>query len=390
MQSHSKRLIRIYSPFNPYPPVEGSPRVIVSQIEGIQAGGSETELVTWKDRHQLEGPWQKAARVAKSLVTQFASPELYYYPPSTMPELRGVHAELGIYNYSFAYTWLKARGARTREAKVAVHFHNLESELFEQRARYSRGLAKKMHELNASRLRDHERELASLSDEQWFVSQVDLELYRSRVPEARCRWVGPGFSPEEGGVRRREFLKSFDAGKAEKHPILALLGRYDFGPNRESLEWVVDRLAPCLEKQGFKGRLQILGSGVSDGIKRRAARFEFFEFLGFVESIEPLWPLWSHALVPHVSGSGVRIKLLEAIASGLPVITNPEAVAPIGKDLADLTHLHSLSRPEEWSQRIISSRPGEERAKLSRAPYPDSLDPRRIYGFIEELCGGRH
>lgn len=386
MNSHPKRLVRIYSPFNPYPPTEGSPRVIVSQVEGIRAGGAETELVTWLDRSEAEPPWQKLGRVARSWVSGAASPELYYYPPSLAPPVGSKRADLGIYNYSFAHAWLKAPGARAREGRIAVHFHNLESELFEQRARFSKGVIRRLHALNASRLRAHEHELAQLTDEQWFVSRVDMDHYKSQVPEARCRWVGPGFSAEEGGRRRQDFLAAWEVGKRETQPVLALLGRYDFGPNRASLEWVVDKLAPCLRARGFAGKVQVIGNGVPDEIRRRAERFGFFEFLGFVEDLEAYWPRWSWALVPHVSGSGVRIKLLEAIASGLPVLANAEALDPVSPDLASLAQVIPLSRPDDWCAAVLSSAPGEERARRSRAPYPDSLDPKRIYGFVEGFC----
>ena len=51
--------------------------------------------------------------------------------------------------------------------------------------------------------------------------------------------------------------------------------------------------------------------------------------LGFVEEIESFWAQIDCMIVPHISGSGVRIKMLEALASGITVIANPEAIEPL-------------------------------------------------------------
>lgn len=406
--------IRIYSPYFPFPITEGAFQVIYDQVRCFVAKGHSVELVFWlegsnsKSRQDLgmgarvrvhdfsalckKAKKGRAWRVFRSLVGNFASPELFYYPPSADQRDSLEEVDLAIYHFSFSYVWLK-RARPAREKRVVVHFHNLEHELFDLRANQFSCMGdprKWIHRRNRSLLRQHEWELKTLADELWFVSPMDLERYgltrRSDLGtdlvgerKARLRSVGPTFDSDI--LMRRRLLIGASASK----PIFGFLGNLEFGPNHESVKWILEKVAPLLQENGFLGKILIVGKNPSLSLKKAASRYSFVEFTGFLEEIETFWGQISFLLIPHITGSGVRIKLLEALASNIPVLANSAAIGLIHPELQKQPQLFCRDDPSEWARLILSETPMKTRLQFQSLPFAPALEGEKIYGFLEEI-----
>ncbi len=367
--------VRVYSPYVPYPVTEGAFQVIHDQIRRLLEEGHEVELVVWKSNSDPKGspvlgrtPGLKiislienqglrrdhrSLRFLRSLISRLASPELLYYAPELDFRGRLGQADLGIYHYSFAYAWLKC--GRT-EKHTVVHFHNLESELFEQRAARN-----PVQLVNARKLWRHERALASLADELWFVSPLDQAHYEERHPGhgaggyAKLKFVPPTFDPALMAARRARRQSSLDlpASQASQPYIAGIVGGLDFPPNQASVEWILREVCPLLARQNFKGSIEVVGRGAPDWLKELARPYPFVRFLGFVPDLEQWWAQIGVLLVPHLTGSGVRIKLLEALESGVPVIANSAAVERIAPEQSRQELLQVSDRPEDWAETLV-------------------------------------
>jgi hypothetical protein len=233
---------------------------------------------------------------------------------------------------------------------------------------------------------EHEAALAALTDEQWFVSRKDLVEYQARVPGARARFVPPAISRQLCQARIERFLAADSAGgDASPEMAVGIAGRYDFEPNRASLEWLVKRLAPELKKRGFAGIIDVVGQGVPEALARECREYPFMRVHGFVEDLEPFWQSWSYMLVPHVCGSGTRIKLLESLGGAVPVIANAEALEPLEPALSRLALARELSDPRGWAEILTGRKPFEDRRAQSAQGFPAALDGQSIYGFLSEL-----
>src|SRR5207253_9940532 len=90
-------------------------------------------------------------------------------------------------------------------------------------------------------------------------------------------------------------------------------------PNRIALEWFVNRVLPRILERRPEARLLVVGSEAppaqvvegSNGVK----------LLGFVDDVREPLERYSVFVCPILSGSGVRVKLLEAFAAGIPVVS---------------------------------------------------------------------
>ncbi|HUP57345.1 MAG TPA: glycosyltransferase [Bdellovibrionota bacterium] len=414
--------VRIYSPSFPYPVREGAFQVAFDQIRSLVELGLSVELVVWKDtdrqiREKLAQPYlekfpeqvrvinlhpstatqagiesqqHRVKRVTRSMLSPLASPELYYYPPEWSPlAIRSRPAELGstvdlaIYHYSFAYGWL-SREQPVREKKRAVVFLNLESDLFverEHKSRLSLSPARLIHNLNAKKLYQHEKELARLCDELWFISPRDLETYQARFGVDHARLVAPTYSPRLTEQRCAGFKK--ERGRVSK-VIAGFVGALDFHPNEASALWILEQVVPKLARKDFQGEIWFAGRGATPRIEAAARDYPFVKLKGFMPDLEPYWSALSFNLIPHLTGSGVRTKLLEGLASGVPTLSNREAASRVHPELRKSTLLTVEDDPARWAEILVSAEPFERRLQDAAQvrELAKALDGKSLYRFL--------
>jgi len=112
---------------------------------------------------------------------------------------------------------------------------------------------------------------------------------------------------------------TFPGGPREPHTML-FLGSFRHTPNQVALEWFARFVLPLIVEQLPQVRLLVAGS---DPPPRHtfADPANAIDWLGFVEDIQPLFSSCALFVCPIRNGSGVRVKLLEAFAMGIPVVS---------------------------------------------------------------------
>jgi polysaccharide biosynthesis protein PslH len=378
--------IRVYSPFVPYPVLGGSEQVIFDQVRSLGKQGHQVELISWRgpDFRDVEWPladvntvfWRSdsfldaaSLRVVRMIAGNDASPEALYYPSRLDRRKQLEHFDLGVYHYGFAYGWLAHRSVRS-EKLVCVHLHNLESQLFRERAQAATNpFTRLIHTVNATRLREHELLLSELVDEVWFLSPLDLALSGARPANSKTRLVCPSYDPSLWEAQNRKTVQGDDIG---------FIGSLDFRPNEVSVHWILEQVCPRLVERNFQGRIRIAGRNPPARLIRAASRFPFVQFLGFVPDVETFWRSLRLTLAPHLEGSGVRTKLLESLARGIPVLANTAAVQIIAPELRTDPLMSVGDSGEFWADRIVRS--GDD---IARRSFPSALDGKTIYSFLK-------
>ena len=386
--------IRIYYPQYPFPPQDGSSWVVAGQVQAFLALGHEVELLTWFGRGpsankapafihnrmswthlDLGLPASQLARALQSVFSGRSMPELAHYPWALADRLdnQGLGpADVGIYNYSFA-AGLLTKGSK-REKKTISYFHNWESNLSNLRARTSSPASRFIHDRNARMLAQAEEGLlqSRTVDELWFISPTDYqEALRRGAPSERSRMVCPTL-PETLALERRPAPQ-----EGETHrfgPLFGMIGRLDFEPNYRSAAWIVEQLAPELARRKFQGAIEIIGRHAPRALIERARPYPFIRFEGFVDDVASYWRRWSGFLVPDHGGSGVRIKLLEAVASQVPVLTNEAALERVTPEIANLPGVLLQNSPEEWARSLTELDWRKLRAEATTTPFPAALN----------------
>jgi GT2 family glycosyltransferase/glycosyltransferase involved in cell wall biosynthesis len=114
---------------------------------------------------------------------------------------------------------------------------------------------------------------------------------------------------------RYEFLN-----RGRERFTMLFLGSFRHAPNQVALEWFVRNVLPLILQRRPEARLIVVGS---DPPPRYAYEETSgaIEILGFVDDIRRELARRAVFACPILSGSGVRVKLLEAFASGIPVVS---------------------------------------------------------------------
>jgi glycosyltransferase involved in cell wall biosynthesis len=101
---------------------------------------------------------------------------------------------------------------------------------------------------------------------------------------------------------------------------MLFLGSFRHDPNRAALDWFVNEAMPRILEREPRARLVVVGSDPPPphAYADFAGRLEM---RGYVEDVREPLSRYAVFVCPILSGSGVRVKLLEAFAAGMPVVS---------------------------------------------------------------------
>ncbi|MBC8007710.1 MAG: glycosyltransferase family 4 protein [Prolixibacteraceae bacterium] len=110
-----------------------------------------------------------------------------------------------------------------------------------------------------------------------------------------------------------------DTVRSDK-PRLLMLGNFAYPPNRHGLEYFVETILPMVRRE--VPNVELLVAGTSQHKLGFAARPPAgVHLLGFVPSLDDAYSQASVAICPIYTGGGTRIKIVEAAAYGMPIVS---------------------------------------------------------------------
>ena len=148
----------------------------------------------------------------------------------------------------------------------------------------------------------------------------------------------PRLAPRvETGTRTGIDVQRYTFHPTGREPLTMLfLGSFRHLPNREGFEWFRSEVLPRVLAAEPGAQIVVVGSEIQPG---KAAGQPGVEMRGFVDDIRE--PLARYALFvcPVLSGSGIRVKLLEAFAAGIPAVSTRIGAEGISDADGDLCRL---------------------------------------------------
>lgn len=194
--------------------------------------------------------------------------------------------------------------ALARRRPVIYNAHNLESG-------FRHELGPGMGSRDA--LRAFERRLLERAAEAWMVSEPDLAAAHELCPSARLRYV-----PNVVDVAAIEPVRPL---QSEQRAIF--VANFAYEPNRRGLRFMLEEVMPRVWAELPQAKLALVG----DGLQPPLPQDPRVESLGFVDELRGAYAGAACAVVPLLVGGGTPLKLIEALAYGLPVVATPRAVA---------------------------------------------------------------
>jgi glycosyltransferase involved in cell wall biosynthesis len=175
------------------------------------------------------------------------------------------------------------------------------------------------------RLKRYERAVCRGADAVIAVSPEDAAALRALDPKLRVTVVPNGVD-----------LAWYQPGDRRSDGATALfIGKLDYRPNLDAIEWLVDEIWPRVVRDEPRARLLIVGRDAPSRLDR-VNRVAGVKLVGAVPDERPWFDQADVLVVPMRMGGGVRLKVVQAMAMGVPVVATPAGVA--GLDLADGDH----------------------------------------------------
>jgi glycosyltransferase involved in cell wall biosynthesis len=168
------------------------------------------------------------------------------------------------------------------------------------------------------------------------------------------------------GLRAGIDVASYCYRTEGREPFTMLfLGNFRHLPNLAALEWFSREVLPRVVDQRPEARLVVVGSEMPASHKLPSSAA--LEFRGFVEDVREPLSRYAVFVCPVLSGSGVRVKLLEAFASGIPAVSTPLGAEGLARKDGDVCLL--AGSPAEFARKILSvfSSPETGRELAARA-----------------------
>jgi glycosyltransferase involved in cell wall biosynthesis len=208
----------------------------------------------------------------------------------------------------------------------------------------------------------------------------------------------PKLAPRiDAGLRAGIDTRQYPFPGGPRRPFTMLfLGSFRHLPNQVALDWFTREVLPLILHRLPQARLLVAGS---DPPPRHSIPdpANAIDLLGFVEDIQPLFSSCALFICPIRSGSGVRVKLLEAFASGIPVVSTKlgaEGLARIDGEFCALS-----DDPRDFASKAVQLLQDEETATAmalrARREVEENWDTaaitdRLVSRYIELLSGKRY
>ncbi|MGG6264982.1 glycosyltransferase [Leptolyngbya sp. AN03gr2] len=230
------------------------------------------------------------------------------------------HAQMG---------WLLAV---IRHPKMALIAHNLEHEMYQQHFERSQNrLAKWIYGREAGLVKQLEAKVASSAQEVWTLTHHDAS-YFAQFSQARALSLPSSFA----NLQTEPIEKAFDIG---------IIGSWSWKPNEEGLRWFLETVYPLLPDSLT---IHVAGRG-ADWVSED---YPQIHYRGFVEDSKAFMMQARVMAIPTLSGGGIQIKTLDAIASGSQIVGTATAF----RGIANPPRTVSIAdQPQKFAQSLIAA-----------------------------------
>ncbi len=257
-------------------------------------------------------------------------------------------------------------------ANVVLDVHNIESQLDEDLLR-SRGRLTLAMRLRLWRFRRRQRRLFRSARRVWVPSTDDVRGLRRLDPGLATPFVWPNVVDVEEYADLRSGVTPPPADLAPNGRTLVYVGWYHYVPNARAAATLIDRHFPRLAAEFGDARLILVGRQPTDVMRAAAERDRRIIVTGGVPDVRPYLRVADVCAVPLTEGGGTRLKILEAFAAKIPVVSTTKGAE--GLDVADGVHLIIADDDERFAAAVaaVFRDPGAARERADRA-----------YAFVRE------
>jgi polysaccharide biosynthesis protein PslH len=225
--------------------------------------------------------------------------------------------------------------------RLALNHHNIESHLFARRLAYEVSPLKRIYfALEARKLRRYEHKVAGDFDVHLVVSELDAERLRDIRQGANTHVVANGVDVD--------FFRA--SGRLRQRGHLVMISGMNWFPNRDAVLYMVNSIWPAVASSVPHATLTIVGASPPEAVVDLAVRDPRVSVTGFVQDVRPYMERAQVYLCPMRDGGGTRLKILDALAMGMPIVSTSMALE--GIPVSNECEVLVAESPDEFARQI--------------------------------------
>lgn len=240
--------------------------------------------------------------------------------------------------------------------KKVLSFHNVGFQQYRRMLHLRTGVGGKLLSLVKWFLMlGWEAKYAEKFDHCLVVSAVDGQLLHSANPAVPVSVI-------ENGVDTDLYRPLVEAPDGN---VLLFVGTMGYPPNVDAVLYFYEAIMPLVRRQVHDVKLLIVGHHPRSEVRHLATRDDVI-VTGSVPDIVPYYQQSRVSIIPLRAGGGTRLKILESMALGRPVVST--ALGCEGLEVVDQEHLMIADSPAEFAERVVRLLTDRElRPRIARA-----------------------
>lgn len=226
-------------------------------------------------------------------------------------------------------------------SRTVLFQHNVETMIWRRHADAATGLARKAYfQLQAQRMFEYERRVCRDAGAIIAVSAHDADSMRKMFGVSEVHHTATGVD-----------IAYFSARPAEPAADLVFSGSMDWMPNIDGINWFAAEILPLIRKGRPECSLAVAGRTPAASVRALGETDPRVRITGTVPDIRP-W-LWGSkvSIVPLRVGGGTRLKIYEAMAAGIPVVST--TVGAEGLEYTDGENILIADSPEQFADGCV-------------------------------------
>ncbi len=348
----------------PYPPKDGGAIATLSLLKGLAALGFDVTLLSFNTRKHyypeelLPGDLTDSMKIytvnADTTISLFGAMTnlLFSRKPyiARRFENAAFHQKLSEILKEQSYDIIQMEGPymasylplirKFSRAKVVLRAHNIEHEIWNGRWQ------KETNPLQKVYLRNLTKRIKKLETD--LLQKVDAVLPISGRDEAVLQRLNSGI--KTCVVPTGIDSTSYPADGNQHTKDLFFLGALDWVPNQEGLKWFIDKVLPLIDQTKPGISIHVAGRNAPASFVK-LLNHRMIQYHGEIEDARTFMLDHGIMIVPLLTGSGIRIKILEGMAMGKCIITTTTGAE--GIPAIDGKHLFIADDPETFKNTLF-------------------------------------
>lgn len=389
------------SPKKPYPPTGGGEIVAYNTIKYLAMRGHEITLVSIVEKEEGIPELEKFCRwmpIQKDTATTTIGllGNLFSKKPYTISKYHSEEIKQKIWGifkkFNFDIVHIEGLHAAYYGIYIKQEFGlpvvlrelNVEAKIMERFYKNQKNpLIKAYAYLQYKKLSCYEAVICEVFDKCFMITEEDKRRIKEMNPRVKTSVIPSGVD-----------TSYFYPMEIEEEPLsIVSVASMDWLPNVEGILWFHKDILPLIKKEIPEIKLYVVGKNPPDSVK--GLEKDDILVTGFVEDVREYMARGAVFIVPLKTGSGMRIKILNALAMGRAIVST--SVGCEGINVMDGENIRIANTEQEFAREVIKllkgreerKRLGEAGLKLVKEKYQWERIAEQIEKEYEEILGAR-